>query len=172
MLCIFSVSFKMFELPHKSATEKNYVAFLLIWLRSEKRILKTPYAIIGYIGKSVTGRELCRSATCDESEPMNMLREESLRFIRALAEEYGAARVYLFGSCLLLPQEDARDIDLAVEGISEEQLDAFWDGLMWADALGRKSVDVLRLEDGHWLNPVILDEGVLIYEAQLSPIAL
>ena len=101
-----------------------------------------------------------------------MLREESLRFIRALAEEYGAARVFLFGSCLLLPQEDARGIDLAVEGISEEQLDAFWDRLMWADALGRKPVDVLRLEDGHWLNPIILDEGVLIYEAQLSPIAL
>jgi len=63
-----------------------------------------------------------------------MPREESLMFIRALSEEYGAARVFLFGSCLLLPQEDARDIDLAVEGISEEQLDAFWDGLMWADA--------------------------------------
>ncbi len=93
-----------------------------------------------------------------------MPREESLRFIRALAEEYGAARVFLFGSCLSLPQEDAHDIDLAVEGIPEEQLDAFWDGLMWADALGRKPVDVLRLEDGHWLNPIILDEGVLIYE--------
>ncbi|HRV97921.1 MAG TPA: nucleotidyltransferase domain-containing protein, partial [Aminobacteriaceae bacterium] len=152
--------------------ENNYVAFSFIWLRSEKRRLKTPYAIIGYIGKSVTLQKLCRSAASDESEPMNMLREESLRFIRALAEEYGAARVFLFGSCLLLPQEDARDIDLAVEGISEEQLDAFWDRLMWADALGRKPVDVLRLEDGHWLNPIILDEGVLIYEAQLSPIAL
>ena len=43
---------------------------------------------------------------------------------------------------------------------------------MWADALGRKPVDVLRLEEGYWLNPIILDEGVLIYEAQLSPIAL
>jgi hypothetical protein len=83
--------------------ENNYVAFLLIWLRSEKRILKTPYALIGYIGKSVTGRKLGRSAVSDESEPMNMLREESLSFIRALAEEYGTARVFLFDSCLFLP---------------------------------------------------------------------
>lgn len=101
-----------------------------------------------------------------------MLREKSLRFIRAMAEEYGVACVFLFGSCLSLPLEDARDIDLAVEGISEDQLDAFWDRLMWAEELGRKPVDVLRLEDGHWLNPIILDEGVLIYEDQLSPIVL
>ena len=100
-----------------------------------------------------------------------MLREESLRFIRAVAGEFGAARVFLFGSCLSKSQDHAHDLDLAVEGISEDRLDAFWDRLMWAEALGRKPVDAIRLEDRHWLNPIILDEGVLIYEGQLSSVA-
>jgi len=116
--------------------------------------------------------EWCPDYGVCERGTIKMLREESLRFIRAVAGEFGAARVFLFGSCLSQSQDHAHDIDLAVEGISENRLDAFWDRLMWAEALGRKPVDVIRLEDGHWLNPIILDEGVLIYEEQLSSVAL
>lgn len=93
-----------------------------------------------------------------------------MSFIRKIAGKYGATKVYLFGSSLHASSE-ARDVDIAVEGISNRDLDDFWDELMWADELDRKPVDVLRIEDEHWLNPIILDEGVLLYEAESSPVA-
>lgn len=139
---------------------------------SEECRQRTLYAIIAWIGTSIIQRNGVSIMAYDERGPKKMLREESLRYIRAVAGEFGAARVFLFGSCLSQSQDHAHDIDLAVEGISEDRLDAFWDRLMWAEALGRKPVDVIRLEDGHWLNPIILDEGVLIYEEQLSSVAL
>jgi len=101
---------------------------------------------------------------------MDVLKKEGLDFIRRIAEKYGAARVFLFGSSLHSPAE-AHDVDLAVEGVSKNDLDAFWDELMWADELDRKPVDIVRIEDGHWLNPIIFDEGVLLYEAQPSRVA-
>ena len=97
------------------------------------------------------------------SEQCAMLNDTSLAFIRSVAEEYGAARVLLFGSCLAGPEDEARDIDLAVEGLSPEDHHAFWDRLLWADELGGKSVDVLRVEDNGFLVPIILDEGAEIY---------
>ncbi len=100
-----------------------------------------------------------------------MLQQSSVDFIRKVAEKYGATRVYLFGSSLH-DLSEARDVDLAVEGISNEDLDDFWDELMWAGELDRKPVDILRLEDEHWLNPIIFDEGVLLYEAESSAVAL
>ena len=47
-----------------------------------------------------------------------MLNDTSLAFIRSVAEEYGAARILLFGSCLTGSEDEAKDIDLAVEGLS------------------------------------------------------
>ena len=47
-----------------------------------------------------------------------MLNDTSLAFIRSVAKEYGAARILLFGSCLTGPEDEAKDIDLAVEGLS------------------------------------------------------
>ncbi len=99
-----------------------------------------------------------------------MLQRNGLCFIRKIAGKYGATRVYLFGSSLH-DSAEARDVDLAVEGVSKDDLDDFWDELMWADELERKPVDVLRIEDEHWLNPIILEEGVLLYEAESSPVA-
>ena len=99
-----------------------------------------------------------------------MLEKEGVDFIRRIAVQYGAARVFLFGSSLHA-HVTARDVDLAVEGVSKNDLEAFWDELMWADELDRKPVDIIRIEDGHWLNPIIFDEGVLLYEAQPSRVA-
>ena len=90
-----------------------------------------------------------------------MLNDTSLAFIRSVAEDYGAARILLFGSCLTEPEERAKDIDLAVEGLSPKDYHAFWDRLLWADELGGKSVD--RVEDNGFLVPIILDEGAEIY---------
>ena len=92
-----------------------------------------------------------------------MLSDTSLTFIRSVAEEYGAARVWLFGSCLTGPEGEAKDIDLAVEGLSSKDYHAFWDRLLWADELGGKPVDVIRVEDNGFLVPIILDEGAEIY---------
>ncbi len=95
-----------------------------------------------------------------------MLEKKCVDFIRRIAVKYGAERVFLFGSSLHA-HVTARDVDLAVEGVSKNDLEAFWDELMWADELDRKPVDIIRIEDGHWLNPIIFDEGVL-HEAQPS----
>ena len=92
-----------------------------------------------------------------------MLDDKSLAFIRSVAEEYGAARILLFGSCLTEPEGKAKDIDLAVEGLSPKDYHAFWDRLLWADELGGKPVDVIRVEENGFLVPIILDEGAEIY---------
>ena len=96
-------------------------------------------------------------------EVSTMLNDTSLAFIRSVAEEYGAARVLLFGSCLTGPEGEAKDIDLAVEGLSSKDYHAFWDRLLWAEELGEKPVDVIRVEDNGFLVPIILDEGAEIY---------
>lgn len=97
-----------------------------------------------------------------------MLHDASLEFIRATAEEYGASRVLLFGSCLRMPEDEAGDIDLAVEGLSRRDYDAFWDRLLWANELNGKTVDVIRIEDGDFLVPIVLNRGVEIYAAGRS----
>ena len=97
-----------------------------------------------------------------------MLHDASLAFIRTTAEEFGASRVLLFGSCLTVPEEEAGDIDLAVEGLSDDDYDKFWDRLLWADELNGKSVDVVRIEGGNFLVPIILNRGVEIYVARGS----
>lgn len=97
-----------------------------------------------------------------------MLKPDSLAFIRSVAEEYGATRVLLFGSCQTGAEDDAGDIDLAVEGLSSDDYHDFWDRLLWADELGGKSVDVVRIESNGFLVPIILDEGVEIYAAGRS----
>lgn len=53
-----------------------------------------------------------------------MLRQEQIDRIIALAKEYGATRLILFGSTLENP-ETARDIDLACDGIEGWDLFAF-----------------------------------------------
>jgi predicted nucleotidyltransferase len=92
-----------------------------------------------------------------------MLYDASLNFIKTTAEKYGASRVLLFGSCLTISEDEAGDIDLAVEGLSSDDYHDFWDHLLWADELNGKTVDVTRIEDNGFLVPIILDEGMEIY---------
>ncbi|MDR3331552.1 MAG: nucleotidyltransferase domain-containing protein [Synergistaceae bacterium] len=92
-----------------------------------------------------------------------MLTENSLKFIQEAATEFGATRVFLFGSCLGCLEQDADDIDIAVEGLSKSDYWDFWRRLLWSDELGGKSVDIVRIEDNGFLVPIILDEGMEIY---------
>jgi predicted nucleotidyltransferase len=64
-----------------------------------------------------------------------MLQDSSLLFIRAVAEEYRALRVLLFGSCLRKAEIDADDIDIAVESLTRKDCEDFWDRLLWANEL-------------------------------------
>jgi predicted nucleotidyltransferase len=92
-----------------------------------------------------------------------MLEDDRLRFIRMVSEKFGAKRVILFGSCLNNPEQAAGDIDIAVEGLSKSDYWDFWRRLLWAEELGGKAVDVVRVEDNGFLVPIIIDEGEEIY---------
>jgi hypothetical protein len=64
-----------------------------------------------------------------------------------------------------------RKIDLRQKqwrGLSKRDYWNFWRRLLWADELGGKPIDVVRIEDNGFLVPIILDEGLEIYaEGQL-----
>jgi predicted nucleotidyltransferase len=98
-----------------------------------------------------------------------MLHENSLEYIRSLGSEFGARRILLFGSCLNSPEHEAGDIDIAVEGLSRGDYWDFWRRVLWADGLGEKTVDVVRIEDNGFLVPIILDEGIEIYVERKPP---
>lgn len=95
-----------------------------------------------------------------------MLTQSSLDYIAASAEKFGGKRVLLFGSCLYMNEADAGDIDLAIEGLNEDDARDFAYSFYWVDNLGGKWVDVIRLEDDGDLNPIIIDEGVEIYATE------
>ena len=82
---------------------------------------------------------------------------------KALAEEYGAERVYLIGSLARGRGFHSRsDIDLAVVGIAPERYFAALADL--ADRAGRE-VDLILLESATpALRECIANEGVLLYE--------
>jgi predicted nucleotidyltransferase len=92
-----------------------------------------------------------------------MLEDDRLSFIRMVSQKFKAKRVILFGSCLNNSEQTAGDIDIAVEGLSKSDYWDFWRRLLWAEELGGKAIDVVRVEDNGFLVPIILDEGREIY---------
>jgi predicted nucleotidyltransferase len=90
---------------------------------------------------------------------------ESIEYIRAVAERYGAKKVLLFGSCFEKPEEEANDIDLAVYGLPPGEWLHMLNDLMWADELNGKSVDLISAESQA---PVLVyaREGEVIYEQE------
>ncbi len=94
-----------------------------------------------------------------------MLAQKSFDFIRSMAERHGAERVFLFGSSLALPESDAGDIDLAIEGLDSVEFHALWDDLMWAPELDKKRVDLVRVEDDLPVMVIVRAEGVCIYDS-------
>lgn len=98
-------------------------------------------------------------------------RERLLAQVRAAvfaaAREFGAARVFLFGSLAWGDLHEHSDVDLGVEGIPQRVVDGFAARLLWAvDA----DVQVVVLEDApRSLRERILREGVLLYDAAAGP---
>jgi len=100
-----------------------------------------------------------------------LLTAESLNFIRKTAAEFGAKRVLLFGSSVGASENDARDVDLAVEGLDSLAAYNFMLKLFEAPELGEKPVDVVRLEANVPILPIILDEGVEIYDGREAAVS-
>ena len=87
-----------------------------------------------------------------------MIAETEKEIIRDCAKKYDVKSVFLFGSSL--ESEDARDIDLAVEGVKP--------GLffkLYADLLKRlpRPVDLVDLSARSMFCSLILESGLKIY---------
>lgn len=88
-----------------------------------------------------------------------MLTASEQKTIAQCAAEFGARAVWLFGSSLDESGE-ARDIDLAVEGVRPELFFKFYARLAWALP---KPVDLVDLADATSLAPLIRAKGKRIY---------
>ena len=94
-----------------------------------------------------------------------MLKPESIEYIRAMAERFGAEKIILFGSCLKVPEEEANDIDLVVYGLDSYTYWKMAENMAWPDELNGKWVDLIRAE---YDQPVMVfaSKGVPIYERE------
>lgn len=89
-----------------------------------------------------------------------MLKQDVLNVITACAREFDAGAIWLFGSSIEEPDQ-ARDIDLAVEGLAPEKFLKFYGRLMFALP---KPVDLVDLSLRPPIEPIVRERGVRIYE--------
>jgi len=94
-----------------------------------------------------------------------VLKPETLQYLQKEAKNYGIKKMILFGSCLHKPEDEAGDIDLAVdiEGLRDGTIYYFTGELMLSKELN-KQVDIVDLSDDIPIIPIILEEGIVIYE--------
>jgi predicted nucleotidyltransferase len=88
-----------------------------------------------------------------------MIAETDHYVIQTLCQKYGAKRALLFGSSLD-PRREARDIDLAVEGVAAGDFFAFCGELICALS---KPVDVVDLTGRSKFLDLIRRDGVPVY---------
>ena len=98
-----------------------------------------------------------------DKNKLHMLKPETLEYLQKEAMNFGIKKMILFGSCLHKPEDEAGDIDLAVEGLRKILLPYFVGELLMSNEL-KKQVDVVDLSDNTPIMPIILDEGVVIFE--------
>ena len=94
-----------------------------------------------------------------------MLTDETLTFLRDRARDAGVKKLWLFGSCLEKSEAEAGDIDLAVEGLSKNDLWNFYMAITDLDYMCKR-VDIVDMSDPVSIIPYILDGGKVIYEAK------
>jgi predicted nucleotidyltransferase len=85
-----------------------------------------------------------------------MINEKDKETIQAISRKYKVSKVLLFGSSLSETAE-ARDIDLAIEGISDRDFFAFYGELLCALS---KPVDVIDLSKTSKFVEMVRREGV------------
>jgi predicted nucleotidyltransferase len=88
-----------------------------------------------------------------------MLSPEASQFIRKCAEEFHVRTVWLFGSSLG-DENEAHDIDLAVEGLDPDQFFKFY-GLLFFGL--PKPVDLVDLSENPPLASLIREKGIRVY---------
>ena len=98
----------------------------------------------------------------EDKNNLHMLTPETLEYLQKAAKIFGIKKMILFGSCLRKPENEAGDIDLAIEGLKKLSLPYFVGELLMAKEL-KKQVDIVDLSDKAPINHIILDEGVVIY---------
>lgn len=88
-----------------------------------------------------------------------MISESDKKIIQEFSAKYHVKRVLLFGSCLDDTRE-ARDIDLAVEGINPREFFKYYGDLLMALS---KPVDLVDLSEESKFICLVKEEGVSIY---------
>ncbi len=85
--------------------------------------------------------------------------QNDIETIKRLSNKYNAQKVVLFGSSLN-SQQEANDIDLAVEGVASKDYYRYCGELMMALT---KPVDIVDLSVPCKFVDIILEEGVVLY---------
>ena len=88
-----------------------------------------------------------------------MITDVDKKLIQQIANKYHARRVVLFGSSLL-PEKESRDIDIAVEGVEENDFFTFYGELLCALS---KPVDVIDLSVNGLFVELIRKTGIPLY---------
>lgn len=91
--------------------------------------------------------------------------KKDLAEIVSISKEFGAEKVFLFGSCLE-EIESAQDIDIAVKGVKPEKFFEMYGKILGVVA---SEIDLIPLEDvrEHFAKR-ILERGQLIYGTQIT----
>jgi uncharacterized protein len=88
-----------------------------------------------------------------------MVTQEQIKACAAVARNYGATRVVLFGSALREP-ERARDIDIACSGVRD---DVFIRMSAEMDRAAGRPVDVIDADEGNGFTEYVLRHGMVLY---------
>jgi len=88
-----------------------------------------------------------------------MVSQNDIETIKRLSNKYNAQKVVLFGSSLN-SQQEANDIDLAIEGVASKDYYRYCGELMMALT---KPVDIVDLSVPCKFVDIILEEGVVLY---------
>jgi len=88
-----------------------------------------------------------------------MISEKDKKKILTLAEKYNAKRVILFGSGSKISKKNL-DIDLAVEGVPDNQFFKFYSELIFNLS---QPVDLIDLSKKNKFSRLVISDGVQIY---------
>jgi len=88
-----------------------------------------------------------------------MISERDKATIIDIARRYDVGQILLFGSGADQKRE-AKDIDLAVEGVQPEQFFSFYGELLFALS---KPVDLINLSNDTKFNRLVYREGIRLY---------
>ena len=109
-------------------------------------------------------RERAEQEVALQRELASKARAEAMRVAQVLVRDFGARRVYLYGS---LAQEDRfrerSDVDLAVEGIASQRFFKVWAA---AGAHSSVPIDLVDLDGvGETMRRLIMEYGELLCES-------